>query len=422
MEGGHWQMAPAYLATVLLSATAWSQSGRFFTVSVAILLCIAAGGLSYLIPMFSLPKPTGPYQVGTRIQYMRDDNRREEAAPEAARNRELMVQVWYPSIPSSNTLARYRQWGNTKLRHSYQAVLRTNSRVDAPVAEQNSPFPVLLFGHGWGGTRVQNTFLAEDLASHGYVVVAIDHTYNASRVAFPDGRVIDEIPGSPIIELGTMSPEGTEAFWNRELAKWTADQIFVLNRLQAEDQNPASIWYRHLNMSLVGAFGHSFGGSAALRVCNVDPRVKSAINMDGWTFDGVRDWPVNKSMMFMFEEDLDPQHVNLHSSNLGSRVETELNIVDNKLVIDSLERAGGYRFTITGAMHGDFTDQPMISPLRRITHTGPIDRVEMQTIVRDYTLAFFDQTLRGRPSPLLNSGNTSPFREIQFRQWPKPVP
>jgi dienelactone hydrolase len=424
-EGAHWQMYPVYMGLILLMIGLLSDRNsplkRGATASSVILLCLVGAGLSYAVPMFSFPKPTGAYPVGTRIMYMQDGSRKENAGSDHNRARELMVQIWYPSVSSNNHFAPYRRRTDSKFKNSYQSVLPTNSRLDSLIASEGSPFPVILFAHGWGGTRIQNTFLTEDLASHGYVVVSIDHTYTAGRVALPDGRVIDAIQGSPIIDLGTMSPHDTEAFWNRELEKWTTDQIYVLNQLEADNRDPQSFWYKHLDTNLVGAIGHSFGGSAALRICSVDPRVHSGINMDGWTFNGVRDRSADKPMMFMFEEDLDPRQEHLHSPNLGQRVDAQLNIIDNDLVMDSLRRFGGYRFTITGAMHVDFTDQPLISPFRRITHTGPIKPARVQTIVRDYALAFFDETLKKKQSLLLHSGNTSPFSEVQFTSFPVPI-
>lgn len=421
-EGAHWQMYPIYIGFILLVIGLLSGGNSFakrvMTASSVILLCLAGAGLSYAIPMFSFPKPTGPYMVGTRIIYMQDGGRKEDAGSDHNIDRELIVQIWYPSVSSSNPFAPYRRRADSKFKNSYQSLLPTNSRLDSSIASEGSPFPVILFAHGWGGTRIQNTFLTEDLASHGYVVVSIDHTYTAGRVALPDGRVIDAIEGSPIIDLGTMSPNDTEAFWNRELEKWTADQIFVLNRLEADNRDSHSFWYKHLDTNLVGAIGHSFGGSAALRICSVDHRVRSGINMDGWTFNGVRDRPADKPMMFMFEEDLDPQQEHLRSPNLGQRVDAQLNIIDNDLVMDSLRKYGGYRLTITGAMHVDFTDQPLISPFRRITHTGPIKPARVQAIIRDYALAFFDETLKEKRSPLLHSGNTSPFSEVKFTNFP----
>ncbi|MBS1799360.1 MAG: hypothetical protein JSS95_05995 [Acidobacteria bacterium] len=420
-EGGHWQMLPVYLA-VLILVFRWKASdgsnSRWVAASLICFLCALSGGLSYAIPMFSFPKPTGSYPVGTRILYMRDDSRKEDAGTDRGRPRELMIQVWYPAAPSRNHLAPYRRWSESKLKNSYQSVLWTNSRMDAPLASDREPFPLILFGHGWGATRISDTFLAEELASHGYVVVSTDHPYNSARVAFPDGRVINGIDNSPIIDVGVESTDRTEALWNMELQKWTADQLFVLNSLQAANLDPQSFWYQHLNTNLVGALGHSFGGSAALRICSLDPRVRSAINMDGWTFDGIRDRSSGKPMMFMYEPDGDPQLIKLHSPIQAVRVNAELDMLDAKNVLNSLEKFGGYKLVIDGAMHADFTDQSMISPFRWVTHTGPIKPARMHKIVREYALAFFNKTLREEGSSLLDSGNSSPFPEVHFKQWP----
>lgn len=420
LEGGHWQMLPVYLAAVIVLTTSLTSSRSsaktIVTSSLVLTFCLTSVALSYVIPMFSLPRPTGSYPIGTRILYLRDDSRKEDAGPDRSRNRELIVQVWYPAASSSNHLAPYRRWRESRPKNSYQSVLWTNSRQDAPIAEQGGPFPLILFGHGWGATRISDTFIAEDLASHGYVVISTDHPYNSSRVAFPDGRVIDGILGSPILDLGIAPADKTEALWNMELQKWTADQIFVLNYFQAANLDQQSLWRGRLNTGLVGALGHSFGGSAALRICSVDPRVRSAINMDGWTFDGVRDRPAGKTMMWMYEDSFDPQHLLVKSSIPAEKVNAELDIRDEKNVMGSLQHFGGYRLVIDGALHGDFTDQPLVSPFRRVTHTGSIKPATMEEIVRDYALAFFDKTLYGKDAPLLDSGNTSPFREVHFEQ------
>ena len=419
-EGGHWQMLPVYLA-VLVRFFSWKAPPRGrnqkIAASFSLALCALSGCLSYAIPMFSFPKPTGSYPIGTRILYMHDDSRKEDAGADRGRPRELMVQIWYPAAASKNHFAPYRRWAESKLKNSYQSVLWTNSREDAPFASGEERLPMVLFGHGWGATRISDTFLAEDLASHGYVVVATDHPYNSGRVAFPDGRVVDGIPNSPIINVGNESADKTEALWNMELQKWAADELFVLNSLQAANLDPQSFWYKRLNTDIVGALGHSFGGSTALRICSLDPRVRSAINLDGWTFDGVRDRSSGKPIMFMYEADADPQHTQLQSDLPSARVNAELDARDSKNVLNSLEKFGGYKLVIEGALHADFTDQSLISPFRRVTHTGPIKPARMHEIVRDYALAFFNKTLLNHGSPLLDSGNTSPFSEVHFQQW-----
>jgi predicted dienelactone hydrolase len=426
-EGKHWQMFPVYAGLALLIVwqvlrplppiSRWQWGGRIFA-SLTLLLCVVGLGLSYLFPMFSLPKPTGPYPVGTRILDMVDGSRSEDEVADPKIKRELIVQVWYPAHPSNNELAPYNRAAETKFLSSYRSLLRTNSRMDAPLAMQGAPFPVLLFNHGWSGRRTLDTFLTEELASHGYVVASIDHTYNAMRVALPGGRVVDGVRGGDLNNLGASTVAQIETLWNKELDKWTADEVFVLNSLQAANLDPQSPWYGRLNTNMVGAIGHSFGGAASLQVCGLDNRVRSAINMDGWTFGGLRYRSSNKSIMFLSEA-VDPAGLaKLHSSsNPDERMAAELDLTDMDAVSTYLKDYGGYRLFISGTQHMDFTDQPLTSPFSLLSFTGPIAPARIQNILRTYVLAFFDKTLRGQDPAVLNRDNSSPFHEVQMEQW-----
>ena len=159
------------------------------TAMVCLLIADAAGS-HVCCRCFRLPKPTGPYATGTRVEHLVDPVRMETHVAGPARRREIMVQMWYPATPNHEPLASYRRGSETTWLSSYMGVLRTHSYENAAVATSGAPFPVLLFNPAWAGHRTQNTYQVEDLASHGFIVVGIDHTYNSGPVAFPDGRVI----------------------------------------------------------------------------------------------------------------------------------------------------------------------------------------------------------------------------------------
>src|SRR5271170_7347333 len=422
----HWQMFPALTGLVLLiiwQLTPMSfRSSRciaikkFLTPSIAILSATSLG-LLLLVPMFSLPKPTGLYPVGTRILYLKDTSRTEDHGPHPGGPRELVVQIWYPATSSNNRLAPYQRMSETTLATSYRSVLWTNSRIDAPIATKEGPFVVLLFNHRWGGLRTQDTFLTEDLASHGYVVVAIDHPYNAGQVAMPDGRVIKDAFGYSPIDVAERTSTQIRDIWNKELIKWVADEVFVLNTLQNDNLDKTSPWYGRLDTDRAGAFGHSFGGAASVQVCSVDPRVRSALNLDGWTFGDIHYRASNQQIMFLYgtNHGLDPQ--DLGSKDPAVRTEAELDVPDAKQIDASLKQYGGYRLYVDTASHMDFTDHSLVSPWRNWTEQGHISPARIQTIVRAYVLAFFDETLRGGKPGLLQSGNSSPFHEVQIEQF-----
>ena len=409
--GPHWQIAPVYLALGLVAYVVWHHHpGRIFRrmALIADALCFLTFLTLWIFPMFVLPRPTGVHQVGTTgpISWVDSARSLSGEATTAGRRRELVVQIWYPAATGSRwgDQARYARRKELSLVHSYLSVLRTNSALDAPIAEEGAPYPVLLFGPRWGGSRNQNTFLAEDLASHGYVVVAVDHPLNANRVELADGSVVRSDRGDALSNLEAKSASTVLATWGKELDIWLADDKFVLDNL--EKQNAGQFSGR-LDLTRVGAFGHSFGGAASLNLLGSDPRVKSAVNLDGWTFQGL-DHRTSQPMMIVYEGVSAIQHPE-------TGVEGALNSNDKNAVDSSLKQHGGIRAFVDGTQHLDFTDQTLFSPFRSLTFTGPIAGQRIREITRGLVLGFFDQTLR-------RTGRVPTYPEVKMERWPGSTP
>src|SRR5690606_39011641 len=107
--------------------------------------------------------------------------------------RHLKVQVWYPAkhVPNSQAapyVADLDEFTDPKTYEPYLHV-KTHAVADAPVARAGKPFPVLVYNHGGGWSRFSATFQMEELASHGYVVMSVDHTGFSQTSKFPDGYV-----------------------------------------------------------------------------------------------------------------------------------------------------------------------------------------------------------------------------------------
>lgn len=413
-EGAHWQIIPEYVAAVVVVAATMIRDGRKSRLGIvaisALLLDAAAAVLSILLPIFSLPAPTGAYAVGTSILYFNDASRPEEAEPGKGTTRHLKVQLWYPAAGTGQPLARYRERSETDPASEYQSLIVTNSHIDAPVAESKSPFPLVLFNPGWGSRRTSDTFLTEDLASHGYVVASIDHPYNAERVAFPDGHVIANSVSLDIGSPEAATPKQVKAIWNRELAKWEADTHFVLDRLETMSTTPGSPWFGRIDARNVGAVGHSFGGATSTLLSAEDPRVHAAVNLDGWFFAAIEARGPNQPLLFMDAQGTD-------SAGDPNDEKTILDATDEAETETSLRKFGGDRVVVNGAEHEDFTDQPLVSPLRSLSHRGVIPAPRIQTIVRTYVLAFLDQELRGKDSAILHP-DSHPFTETSLEAWP----
>ena len=401
--GLHWQVIPLYVAWLLV-VVPWRSPRQSHASIAALLLCCASLAAMWALPLFNLPRPTGSYLVGTTGPLNWTDTSRaltgEENTSDA--RRELVVQVWYPVGSSwrEGEKAMYARRSELGFARRYESLIRTNSILDAPIADAGAPFPVLLFGHRWAGSRTQDTFLIEELASHGYVVVAIDHPLNAARMLLSDGGVVQSDRTDALSNLAAKSAPQVEAKWAKELAIWTADDQFVLNQLQPDKLRAFD---SKLDFSRVGAFGHSFGGASSMALLGVDPRVKCAVNLDGWVFQGL-DHRTAQPILNIYEGASDVRRPE-------TGVEGALDSFDNTAVDGSLARFGGLRAYVAGTQHLDFTDQTLLSPLQRITFTGPIAGERIRTITRGLVLGFFDRELKG-------TGEIPAYPEVKMQHFP----
>jgi dienelactone hydrolase len=330
--------------------------------------------------------------VGTRTLHVED----------ARSGRELVVQLWYPAGEVAGLrLARYSRAKEAKPQFVYWAGIRTNSFQDAPVAA--GAHPLLLFGPMWGGRRTQDTFLAEELASHGYVVAAIDHPGNAARVERSDGRVVESTMARALSNIAGTTAPAIEELWAKELTVWVRDDELVLDRLLTAE------WLEgHIDPARIGAFGHSFGGAASMALLGKDPRVRCALDMDGWTFNGLATRTA-QPVMFIYAGPADARLTIQAATEPGP--EGELDRYDQAVVSGSLRQFGGVRATLAGTQHLDFTDQTLLSPLQRLTYTGPMQGARVREIVRAMVLGFFDRELRGM------DGGMSSYPEVKVKRF-----
>ena len=179
------------------------------------------------------------------------------------------------------------------------ALAQTHATPGVPIAGRPSRFPLLLFAPSWTGRRNQNTVQAEELASHGFIVVGIDHPYCTDLTIFPDGRRAH----STLPEFMDWSSDETVAACvrdaNAQLSLRTADARFVLDEIERLNRNdPDGLFTGRLDTERVGIFGHSFGGAVAAEACRTDARFKAGANYDGLLFGDVLEQGIGKPFLF----------------------------------------------------------------------------------------------------------------------------
>jgi hypothetical protein len=386
-----------------------------------------------------LPVPRGKYAVA-RIGYDWIDRSRPEALsniPNA--HREIMVYVWYPAekgrnnkpaeyLPGVENLAKSSEVESMKNFWDDAWDLVVSGRIEtdtfekSPVAEGKERFPLVVFSPGLGVPSTTYTTLIEEVVSHGYIVASIEPTYEVP-VAFPDGRVVPFSEAATGRNQPTPPNENREKFLHRMHAfdaphfdKWAADIRFTIDQVTSVNKagNNAAPFSGRVDLSSIAAWGHSFGGRAAPRACQLDQRIKACLNADGlgsdgpiFTYEGASLPSQPFLWMEVFHEpptdaQLAPYEITRKDWDKNHQAQLAINEKELK------ECPGdSYHVTINlpGIEHSSFTDMPLIES----TTKEEVDNaVRSLGVIEDYTIAFLDRYLKQGKSELLDATTVRP--------------
>jgi dienelactone hydrolase len=350
----------------------------------------------------TLPTPTGPLAVGRMVYDWTDDLTLDALAPVEGTKRELLVWVWYPAAAPATTrddylpaalrmvVERDRGTLNSKFLTRDLSKVHAHSLRNAEVSPQERSYSVVIMRAGSSLEVWNYSTLAEDLASHGYVVVGIDAPYRTFEVVFPDGRVMRRTAeNNPELVSGDELTHRA----NKLLTAWTADIAFVLDRLdRLNASDPSGRFTGRLDMTRVGVFGHSFGGAQAAQFCSQDSRCKAGIDIDGSLHGSVVQTGIHRPFMF-----LGSGHGDFSSDEEVRQIQAEMQSVYERLPAD-----GRLRISIRGANHFTFTDDGALlktNVMRGVFHLlGKLDiDGRRQLVVTAYCVhTFFDAYLKGR--------------------------
>lgn len=352
----------------------------------------------------TLPTPTGKYHVGRVSLHLTDTSRLDSLSPQPFSKRELLLWIWYPANKSnSSSTVDYipREWSEalnekrgvvlSSLFARDASKIHVHSLQDARISNEEKNFPILLMKSGIGTMATDYSGIAEELASHGYIVVGSDAPYSTWLLRFPDGRIISRTSEGNPGETATFS-EGGNRILSRLVQIWSDDTHFILNQLeQMNNVDSSNQFFERLNLNSVGVFGHSFGGATAAQFCLNDPRCKAGVDMDGAPYGTVIKTGLNKPFMFLLAD---------------HRIETDsvsIHIKSNIEAIYQSEAENHYCIYIEGAQHFNFSDLPFqkeffISKLSGAT--GSIGSRHGMEIISSCLQAFFDEHLKGSPKSI----------------------
>jgi dienelactone hydrolase len=423
-EGYRWQMVPVYVVVLgqLIVGTLpllWpfkpAESLRTAGGVLSLVAVLVGGLLAAAMPVFSTPQPAGPYEVGTVTYTWVDDSRTMTYGPNPDAPREIVVQLWYPTEttedhPRAPWVQAPRAYGQAMAGWvglpgfitGHFNLVETHSYEGAPLLAGDGQLPVLVSVHGWAGFRSINQDQSEALASHGYVVIAANHTYGALMTDLPDGRLL-ELDLSTIPNVEEVGEEAYKEGINQLVTVYGEDTRFMLDQLEELNAaDPAGRFTGRLELARVGYFGHSTGGGAAVEICAVEPRCAAVFGQDAWVE------PVSDAVI----AEPGAQPLFLMDSSTWAVPDDENFQRQRDLLANSPTPVG--LATINGTAHYDFTMVPLISPIAPVLGLkGPLDGDRVAAINAAYLRAFFDEYLLGQPTPLMQ-GESPAYPEVEF--------
>lgn len=405
IEKSRWQLYPLYLVTVLyllmiiLNKTSKAHPKKMI-IAILVLLTFISVVLAYIFPVYEMPIPEGEFEIGTQSFDLRDPDRNAIYSSNLSDKRKIRIQFWYPAenikgckkvpwIRGGKIVATElaKEMKLPSFAFDQTTLIRSNSYEQAPISKKLKNYPVIILSHGWTGFTDIHADQAEELASRGYIVVGIDHTFGSQITVFNDGEV-SHLNRNALPDAKSV-PNFLE-YANKLVTTYGGDVKLTLNELEKLNANDiGSSFYGKLDLSNIGLLGHSTGGGGDVSLALEDTRIKAIVGMDAWVE------PIDKANI---EKGLKVPTLFLRSEQwkVGANNKNLIHLIDKSTGPISL-------YQINGINHADFTMVYRYSPLTKYMKlSGKLDGGTSSSIQKDFIDNFFDQYLKDKQSIDIN--------------------
>jgi pimeloyl-ACP methyl ester carboxylesterase len=351
--------------------------------------------------------------VGTTTFMLEDPNREEIITENPDDHRKLMIRVWYPAdnVNSDAKQMEYmhpyesehfaKKYGLPAFTLNHLKHIDTFVYEDLLVSDQESAFPVLLFSHGYNVAPGNYAAFLTEIASHGYIIFAVNHPYQSVATVFPDGRKVSfdyQYESKNFENVWQQIVELEEKFWAAEsdsskryilreisdlypnaemMRQWADDLSFVIGELEDMNRQDSNRFFGKLNLDKIGAFGHSAGGATAGQLMLTDQRVKAGINWDGAQWADMIDSTLHQPFLRI------------------EAVRDSATFAPNDLIFQQSSESVLYDVKVNGLGHSNFSDIPFLIPVQSINEAGIADPYHATELITDFSIEFFEKYLRG---------------------------
>lgn len=347
---------------------------------ISIVVIVISMVPSYVFANYNGLPTTGEYSVGNARAILVDENRVEAFEMDGS-HREVPIYFYYP---------------------------------EQPVDER---FPVVFFSHGAFGYYQSNYSTYAELASHGYVVISMEHPYHSmftkdtdGKTIIVDGNMLNDTMRIQNTNDGSITEEEVYSITKEWIDLRMEDANFVMDSIElavdnntlsndwrADDKNKEQIikLLSMMDCDHIGFMGHSLGGATAVSIGRMREDIDAVIDLDGTMLGEVL--YVENGIDVV---NTDPYPVPLFSMDNQEHHDSRIlekeagNIYTNNVVHENAPIS--YNVFIKNSGHMNFTDLPMFSPvIASMLGTGDVDAKECMQTVNQLVLGFFDSYLKG---------------------------
>ncbi len=449
--GFKWQLSLVYLLTPVFFLVSFKSLKAFIRrkesynlkktfkriigMTLGLVICYISFKTLQAFPQFRIPEPTGVYAVGTKYYLFEDSGRESVYRNHEGNNYRIGIQIWYPAEETGAQPVYYQTKESASCIASifnmpgfvlyYLSKIKTNSFYNSTSLISDAIYPIVFYSPGGTGWINQASAVNEELASHGFVVIAVGHESTEPFLRDMDGEVIPLNINNDYAKAinGELYSETVENIKSRIINCENIDDKYELHQelnkakpLNVNDvKNRAqNIYYTIDKLSLInkelsgisdtstiGIYGFSKGGAVAGEVCVNNNRVKAGINLDGFMYGDIVKKPIIRPFMFVHSVSSDPQ------------------AYINDYFFKNAEN-DAYMMKIKGATHANFGDLSLFGGIFKTRGVlGSINGEKAIEIQRAYVLAFFNRYLKDKNEELLER-DLSEYHEVEiFRKHNK---
>lgn len=344
----------------------------------------------------SLMQPDGRFRVGHVMMDWTDNSRREPATSDPSDLRQVPIQIWYPARDDvGGKHAAYRPrieafraaWGDETV--DFMNAVRT-SWIEAADISEGGPYCVFIFSHGWGARSSSHGTFLSNLASHGYIVIGLNHPY-MGKVALSNGEITEPIDSQ---------------FPNQEYANrfYADDVIFVLDQLSGLNKKVSDGRFTGaIDMDRIAAGGHSSGFPAVSGAAARDNRIRGLISFDSGVPKIVRQEGLDVPIL-LFRAD-SASYTDLFFR--GKYVHPKGTIYDVNFF--RVHRGDFYDLVISGTTHSSVYDEYLFAEDNEERELSKRNH----KIIGRYAVAFLDKILKETDSSLPDNTKTAPHTTLR---------